>query len=127
MNKFTIVGVSRHDGVMKVRFGNDITRVKVMAKKGDTDINMLEMPHPMEKGEAVKYLMTTELMEDAEVAEAIEDSNEKYNPTPKAAKAPKAAKTAVVKAKKTSKPKATETPVEKLEKLKTRAKAKVAV
>ena len=129
MEKFTIVGVSRQDGIFKVRFGNDITRVKIMAKNGNTDIDMREMPHPMTKGEAVTYLMTTDLMDNGEIAEALENSNEKYNAEPKAKKpVAKKAAAAVVKAKKpvAKKSSKVDNPAEKLAGLKTRAKAKKA-
>lgn len=83
MEKVTVAGVSRlPSGVLKVRFGNDITRVKVMAKNGDTDINLMPLPEAMEKGEAIKYLMTTDLMNDAETANLLHDASDKYNGKP---------------------------------------------
>lgn len=35
---FSIVGTSRHNGEVKVRFANDIMRVKVLAKHGHEDV-----------------------------------------------------------------------------------------
>lgn len=80
MNKVSVAGVSRlPSGVMKVRFGNDITRVKVMAKNGDTDIDLRSLPNEMEKGEAIKYLLTTDLVEDGEIAGVLQEADHKYN------------------------------------------------
>ena len=115
MNKFSVAGVSRlPNGVLKIRFGNDMTRVKVMAKNGDTDINLMEIPEPMEKGDVVKYLMTTDLMNDAETADVIQDANDKYNSV-KTVKAPSTKKPRVKK-------EVAVDPVAKLAELKKRAK-----
>ena len=90
---FKVAGVSKFKGEVKVRFANDMTRVKVLDKNGHTDINLVELPKAMEKGAVVKFLLTSELIQNTEAKMAIEEADEKYNGT----KVVKAAKTAVLK------------------------------
>lgn len=79
---FKYAGVSTNEkGNTKVRFANDQMRIKVMAKGGHTNINLLELPNEMEKPEAVTWLKTSELMETPLFRTAIEEAGEKYNPT----------------------------------------------
>lgn len=94
--KFKVGGVSKTKGQYKVRFANDMTRVKILAKT-DSDINLIELPTEMTKPELVTFLKTTSLYSDAECRMAIDAADTKYNGTV-AAKAtkvkatPKAAK-----------------------------------
>mgnify|MGYP003345195017 CR=1 FL=1 len=46
---FAVAGVSTLNGACKVRFANDMTRVKVLAKNGQTDIELMELPEEMDK------------------------------------------------------------------------------
>lgn len=78
---FKVAGVSVREGQMRVRWANDMTRVKVLHKTGNTDINMIELPEPMEKGPAVAYLKTTDMYKDARAREAIDAADAKYNGT----------------------------------------------
>lgn len=57
MNTFTHAGVSRLNGDFKVRFCNDALRVKVLAKNGHKDIDIVELRHPMTKEDAVAFLL----------------------------------------------------------------------
>ena len=41
---FKVAGISSIKGEVKVRFANDMTRVKVLAKNGHTEIELLELP-----------------------------------------------------------------------------------
>lgn len=93
MAGFKVAGVSKSDGVVKVRFANDITRVKLLAKNGHTDINLIELPEAMEKPAVVKHLMTTDIYQNPEYRQAIDEADEKYS----GANVVKAAKAAVVK------------------------------
>lgn len=79
MNKFLIAGVSKYKGVVKVRFATDMTRVKLLAKNGHEDINLLDLPGEMEKPEIVKFLKTTDLYQNAEFRASIDEADEKYN------------------------------------------------
>lgn len=55
---FTVVGSSTQDGKTKIRFANDVMRIKILSKNGHTNIELLELPKSMTKVEAVKYLQS---------------------------------------------------------------------
>jgi len=76
---FKIAGVSKLNGSYKVRFANDMTRVKVLAKTGHSEIELLELPREMSKPELVTHLKTTELYARPEFKIAIDTADEKYN------------------------------------------------
>ena len=55
---FTVAGISRNQGKIKVRFCSDkVLRIKNLQKQGDTDIDLIELPHPMTKPEACQFLL----------------------------------------------------------------------
>ncbi len=88
---FTHAGVSKLNGEFKVRFANDQMRVKVLAKNGHKDIDIIELKHAMTKEEAVAYLLSIDFDNgNKEVRAALEAEQGKRTETPKAAKAPKA-------------------------------------
>lgn len=101
---FKVAGVSKFNGEVKVRFANDVTRVKILDKNGHTDINLIELPNEMDKPEIVKYLLTHEMAKNPEVKFALDEADEKYNGA-KVAKA-KVLKTGTAKAVKPAKVKA---------------------
>lgn len=76
---FKVAGVSVLKGEAKVRFANDMTRVKVLTKNGHTDIELLDLPQAMDKPAVVTYLKTTELYKDARFTQAIDSADAKYN------------------------------------------------
>lgn len=78
---FRVAGVSAVKGNYKVRFANDMSRVKVLIKTGHTDIELIELPSAMSKGEVATHLKTTELMNNPVYAQAIEAADAKYNQT----------------------------------------------
>lgn len=55
---FTVAGTATNpDGTTKARFANDmVARVKILAKAGCSNLNLVELPHPMTKLEALRYL-----------------------------------------------------------------------
>ena len=57
---FSVAGVARNpDGEMKVRFANDIvSRTKILVKANCTEIDLNELPAPMSKLDALKWLNT---------------------------------------------------------------------
>ena len=57
---FTVVGVSTLNGVCKVRFANDPTRVKVLAHNGHTDIVMIQLDEPSTKLDAALFIQELE-------------------------------------------------------------------
>lgn len=82
---FKIAGVSKGEGGYKVRFAAEMTRVKVLAKYF-TDVQLIELPHAMEKPAIITYLKTTELYQNPQYAECIDAADAKYNPVVKAKK-----------------------------------------
>jgi len=70
---FSVAGVSRRNGTFKARFANDMTRVKVLAKTGSTDIDLIELKEPMTKEAIVAYLLQINFDNgNAEVRAALE-------------------------------------------------------
>jgi len=56
---FTVAGTATQNGVTKARFANDlVARIKILNKSGCTDINLVELPHPMTKLQALQHLQT---------------------------------------------------------------------
>lgn len=80
---FKVGGVSKSKSGYKVRFANDMTRVKILAKT-DSDINLIDLPQAMTKSELVQHLKTTDLYAKAEFKEAIDAADAKYNGVVKA-------------------------------------------
>ena len=99
---FKVAGVSSGKTGYKVRFASDMTRVKVLMKTGNSDIELVELPSEMTKAEAVTFLKGTALMERAQYREAIEAADTKYNSasTVRVSKPARAVRPAVSKSKK---------------------------
>lgn len=127
MSTFTHAGVSRLNGEMKVRFCNDALRVKVLAKNGHKDIDIVELKTPMSKEDAVAFLLSIDFATqngktNADVQSALEQALDKRSPkaekaAPKVKAKAKAKPTmegikAKVAAKKTAVPKAVVTKAE---------------
>jgi hypothetical protein len=57
---FTVAGTATNpNGTVKARFANDlVARIKILNKAGCTDINLIELPKPMTKLEALQHLQT---------------------------------------------------------------------
>lgn len=95
MNKtYSHAGVSRLDGEFKFRVANDAARVKVLAKNGHTDIDIIELKNPMSKEEAVAYLLSIDFatrdgVTNAEVQAALLAELDKRSEKPAAVKEPK--------------------------------------
>lgn len=105
MNLFSHAGVSRQNGALKVRFANDALRVKVLAKNGHKDIDIVELKTPMTKEDAVAHLLAIDFDNgNAAVRAALEEAADKRgvtitNPKTETAKANAAPKAKVTKAK----------------------------
>lgn len=98
-NTFKVVGVSKLNGKYKVRFANDILRVKVLEKNGHKDIDLIELVHPLTKEHAVQKLIEMNFAKgDKAIQAALEEALEKR--TEKPAAAPKAKAPAKAPAKK---------------------------
>ena len=75
---FKCAGVSSGKTGYKVRFASDMTRVKVLMKTGNEDIELIELPTAMTKSDAVAFLKTSSLMDKPAYAEAIRNAEVKY-------------------------------------------------
>jgi len=53
---FSVAGVSTQAGKTKIRFANDVMRIKILAKNGHSDIDLVELPKSMTKGEIAQHL-----------------------------------------------------------------------
>ena len=94
---FTHAGVSRLKGEFKVRFCNDALRVKVLAKNGHTDIDIIQLREAMSKEDTIAYLMSIDFatrdgITNKEVQAALEAEVDKRSDKPVAVKVPKATK-----------------------------------
>ena len=71
---FTVVGITDHSGNVKVRFTDDmVRRVKQFAKGGAGRIDFIELPNPMTKIEALKYMLTCKEFASEDDQATIED------------------------------------------------------
>ena len=98
---YTHAGVSTFEGVIKPRFTCNPGRVKTMIKEGHTNIDFMELMHPMTTQDAIVYLL--KVYTDAPTRAALESALERRVP---AVKAPKTAQVKTEKAKKAKKVKA---------------------
>jgi hypothetical protein len=93
--KFAVAGVSTLNGKTKVRFANDATRVKILAKNGHTDVELIDLPNEMTKGEIAAYMTAQGFGKGNPAIEAAIAYVAKKNPVAKTAKAPAAKAEAV--------------------------------
>lgn len=68
--QFKVIGKSTLKGKTKVRFANDMTRVKVLIKGGHTDVDLYELPTEMTKDAAIAYVREHNLFVLPESADA---------------------------------------------------------
>jgi hypothetical protein len=111
---FSVAGVSRLHGEVKVRFATDLTYVKGLTKAGNTDVELIDAGSEMTKDQLVEFLKTTELYKNPEYQAAID------------ARAALYAGKDVVKATKSVKPKAKAKAKPSLADIKARAEAEAA-
>jgi hypothetical protein len=56
-NTYTVAGISFYRGAWRLRTSNNLAeRQKTLMAMGDTDINLIELPRPMNRLEIVQYL-----------------------------------------------------------------------
>ncbi len=62
---FSVAGTATNaDGTVKARFANDlVARIKILNKAGCTAINLVELPEPMTKLQALQYLQSIGITE----------------------------------------------------------------
>lgn len=69
---FSVAGVSRLNGEVKVRFATDMTYVKGLTKAGNTDVELIDAGSEMTKDQLVEFLKTTDLYQNPEYQAAID-------------------------------------------------------
>lgn len=55
--RFSVAGVSTLDGKTKIRFANDSMRIKILAKNGHTDVELIDLPREMTKAEIAQHMV----------------------------------------------------------------------
>lgn len=81
---FSVAGVSTLAGKTKIRFANDVMRIKILAKNGHTDVELINLPYAMTKAEIAQHLTETNFANGNKViAEAVAYISKK-NPAPEA-------------------------------------------
>lgn len=93
---YTVAGVSKLNGDYKIRFANDVMRVKNLAKSGHEDIRLVELPSDMLKTEAAKFIAALPEYQDRDAHLAIAEYLAKHDKAPKV-EVKKAVKAAVTK------------------------------
>lgn len=53
---FSVAGVSTLNGKTKIRFANDSMRIKILAKNGHQDVDLIDLPREMTKAEIAAHL-----------------------------------------------------------------------
>ena len=90
---FTVAGISKlPNGEYKMRFANDVMRVKVLIKGGHEDVRLVELDEPMTKMAAAECLSQLEEFADVVAQATIADYRDANRPrvrTVKAVKTPK--------------------------------------
>jgi hypothetical protein len=96
---FTVAGISKLNGEYKVRFANDIMRIKVLAKSGHEDIRLADLESAASKMDAAKIILGMDEFSDSIAQATITEYIEENTPKAKASKpvAVKATKTPVAK------------------------------
>jgi len=94
--KFAVAGVSTLEGKTKVRFANDTMRIKILAKNGHTDVNLVDLPREMTKAEIAQHMVEVGFGKGNAAVEAAIAYVAKKNPAPKQVKAAVAKTAAVV-------------------------------
>jgi hypothetical protein len=90
---FKIVGISKHPELgYKVRFANDIMRIKNLAKSGHEDIRLAELDTATSKLEGARQILTLEDFADATAQSTITEYLEDNTPKTTAPKAKMPAK-----------------------------------
>jgi hypothetical protein len=84
--KFAVAGVSTYEGKTKVRFANDTMRVKILAKNGHTDVQLVDLPREMTKAEIGQHMIATGFGRGNAAIEAAVAYVVKKNPLATAAK-----------------------------------------
>jgi len=83
---FSVAGISKLNGEYKIRFANDIMRIKVLAKSGHEDIRLADLEGEFTKMAAAKIILGLEDFSDAIAQATITEYMEENTPKAKASK-----------------------------------------
>jgi len=86
--KFAVAGVSTLSGKTKIRFANDTMRIKILAKNGHTDVELVTLPQEMTKAEIAQHLVEIGFGQGKPAVQAAIAYVAKKNPAAAAGKAP---------------------------------------
>lgn len=87
LKTFSVTGVSTLNGKTKIRFANDAMRIKILAKNGHKDVDLIDLPREMTKAEIAAHLVEISYGKgNAHVEAAVADLAKK-NPAEKQVKA----------------------------------------
>lgn len=75
---FSCAGVSNLNGVLKVRFANNLDRIKTLVRNGHTDIELFEFPEADTKAELVDKLLQVTFANPAYMDVVKQTAVEKY-------------------------------------------------
>jgi hypothetical protein len=82
---YTVAGSTTLNGKTKIRFCNDVMRIKVLDKNGHQNINLVDLPEPMTKGQIAQYLFDLDFAKgNSDVLNAIQYIAKKNSVTLKA-------------------------------------------
>lgn len=88
VKKFAVAGVSTLKGKTKIRFANDTMRIKILAKNGHTDVDLVSLPNEMTKAEIAQHLTEIGFGSGKPAVQAAIAYVAKKNPALEAVKAP---------------------------------------
>ena len=83
---FSVAGISKLNGSYKIRFANDIMRIKVLAKSGHEDIRLADLEGEFSKMDAARMLLTLEDFADATAQATITEYIGENTPKAKVSK-----------------------------------------
>jgi len=93
---FSVAGVSTLNGKTKIRFANDSMRIKILAKNGHQDVDLIDLPREMTKAEIAVHLQEINYGSGNAAITAAVAYVAKKNPAPTAATKAPAVKAAAV-------------------------------
>ena len=85
--KFSVAGVSTLAGKTKIRWANDTMRIKILAKNGHTDEELVTLPNEMTKSEIAQHLVEIGFGSGKPAVQAAIAYVAKKNPTAKSSAA----------------------------------------
>ena len=94
--RFAVAGVSTLNGKTKIRFANDTMRIKILAKNGHTNVELVSLPHEMTKAEIAAHLTSIGFGSGSPAVQAAISYIAKKNPVEAAGSSATAVKAAAV-------------------------------